>query len=312
MSWDRILLNGGRPDETLRRAVVRLLDQQRDTWPAFGRGEAALAGMTTRPLERDGAKILVQLNAARSGSTLAKIDPAAIAARPCFLCPQNMPPEERGVPYRDLVILPNPFPVIPSHLTIPSREHTAQRLDGRLDDMLALAAELGPEMLVIYNGPGAGASAPDHFHFQAGSVSGLPLVGELDGASDPVSVVSSLGRQVLVLRGADAGRQADRLATALDLLREEGFGAALNLAAIHRHGRFELFLFPRRVQRPACFFREEPERIAVSPATLEMLGVLVVVDPKHAALIDAGVATEVYEEVCAERALLETLAEGIG
>lgn len=312
MSWDRILLDSGRPDETLLSAVARLLSHQRDTWPAFARGEAALAETTTRQLERDGARVLVQLNSARSRSTFAATDAAAIAARPCFLCPQNMPSEERGVLFRELVILPNPYPIVSSHLTIASREHTAQCLDGRLDDLFALAVELGPEMVVLYNGPGAGASAPDHFHFQAGAIRGLPLFEELGFATGPATVVGSFGRQGLVLSGTGAGRQADRLAAALDRAQADTSGAALNLAVAYRQGRFNILLFPRRTQRPACFFLDEPERIAVSPGVLEMLGVMVVVDRGHAGRIDAHVAHEIYEEVCAERAVLEALAKEIG
>ena len=69
---------------------------------------------------------------------------------------------QRGIEWADrYTILINPFPIFPRHLTVPDTSHTDQLIDGRIADMIRLAAELD-EYTVFYNGPRCGASAPDH------------------------------------------------------------------------------------------------------------------------------------------------------
>src|SRR3954447_7397686 len=163
MSWERILQND-RLGKPLRQRIDDLFAQQRATWPALREGEAALEHLQRKTLAEGGDSIVVQLNPSRSRSTLANTDTKAIAARACFLCPDNMPPEERGVAFEDLVLLPNPFPILPLHCTIADRIHRPQEIRGRLATFLHLAQEIGSDMAALYNGPRCGASAPDHFH----------------------------------------------------------------------------------------------------------------------------------------------------
>lgn len=108
----------------------------------------------------------VQFNPARAVSTAAKVDPASIAARPCFLCKKNRPAGQIALEWEDLEILVNPFPIFPGHLTIPAKEHTPQNLLGRAAQMRRLSMAL-PGYTIFFNGAKSGASAPDHFHFQA-------------------------------------------------------------------------------------------------------------------------------------------------
>src|SRR6186997_1933233 len=110
MSWERIL-QIDEPGKPLRERIDGLFAQQRATWPMMCDGEAALAHLERKTLTEGSESVIVQVNPARRRSTLANTDAKAIAARACFLCPENMPPEERGVAFEDLVLLPNPFPV---------------------------------------------------------------------------------------------------------------------------------------------------------------------------------------------------------
>src|SRR6478752_6259049 len=182
MNWERILQND-RPGEPLRQRIEDLFAQQRATWPALCEGEAALARLQRKTLTEGDESVVVQVNPARRRSTLANIDTKAIAARACFLCPENMPPEERGVAFEDLVLLPNPFPVLPLHCTIANREHQPQQIRGRVATFLHLAHDLGPDMVALYNGPRCGASAPDHFHLQAARAADIPILNQLPGAA---------------------------------------------------------------------------------------------------------------------------------
>ena len=72
----------------------------------------------------------------------------------------------------------------------------------------------------------------------------------------------------------------------------------ISLLMLYRDGRYTGILFPRAAHRPACYFAEEPNRIAVSPATLEMTGILVVADPDHFDRLDVRAARKIYQEVC--------------
>ena len=108
-------------------------------------------------------------------STGASIDKKVIADRPCFLCEANRPKEQtkKSVDSRfDLLV--NPYPILPIHFTIPSVKHEPQRIRENYGEIHKLLEEY-PEMMVFYNGPKCGTSAPDHAHFQAGTSGRLPL-----------------------------------------------------------------------------------------------------------------------------------------
>ena len=113
------------------------------------------------------------------------MDAKSIAQRPCFLCPQNRPREQRAIElHDDLVLLCNPFPIFPEHFTIPTLAHRPQRIRGERGDGEAMGAEPLVEVLGV-GGDGPGA--------------------------DQVLVPLSLSRansvkDALVKRGIDAGR----------------------------------------------------------------------------------------------------------
>ena len=119
--------------------------------------------------------MLAQYNPARMVSTGAKIDKATLAQRPCFLCAKNRPPEQIILPFNEeFDILVNPFPILPTHFTIPARRHQPQAIAANYP-LLHQLLTVYPHLMVFYNGPKCGASAPDHLHFQAGTSGVLPL-----------------------------------------------------------------------------------------------------------------------------------------
>ncbi len=82
-----------------------------------------------------------------------------------------------------------------------------------------------------------------------------------------------------------------------------------NLLALFRDGRYICVLFPRAAHRPARYFAAEPERLAISPAALEMAGILIVAEPDHLDRLDAATARSIYEEVCLDKARFNQLAD---
>lgn len=101
----------------------------------------------------------------------------------CFLCRENIQWQQQGaqlgydirVGEHEYVALMNPFPLLPGHVVIASAEHRSQdwlffdggglALAGLLGDLVELADRL-PDYVGFYNGVDAGASIPNHMHFQ--------------------------------------------------------------------------------------------------------------------------------------------------
>ncbi|MEO2045020.1 MAG: DUF4922 domain-containing protein [Pirellulales bacterium] len=339
--WDRIILEDHVPGSALAPQLERLFAQQRQHWSLLREGEASLATIETKTLECSGAQVIVQANPVRKRSIHARVDEKSIAARSCFLCPENMPAEERGIGLGDLVVLPNPYPILRRHCTVPERTHRPQRLAGRIVKLLELAQVMGPEMLVFYNGARCGASAPDHFHLQACDARNIPLLSELPLAGNGAlcQAHSSFGRNMLLMADPQADRLQQQIEHALSLLVEKGvagekgvgtllperpFGCfaqkspdpffsepMFNLIALVRDGRYWAILFPRAAHRPSCFSAPGDAQLAISPAALEMVGLLVVSDPAQLDRVDAQTAHTIYQEVCLNDTRFAQFMQGV-
>lgn len=301
MSWERILQidESGKP---LRQRIDDLFAQQRETWPMFRNGEAALDLLQRKTLERDGESVIVQVNPARRRSTTANTDAKAIAARACFLCPEKMPLEERGMAFEDLVLMPNPFPVLPMHCTIADRQHRPQILRGRLATFLHLARETGPDLVALYNGARCGASAPDHFHLQAARAAEIPILNQLPSAALNLAVVghSSFGRNMLIFHGKDPAVVETNIERAIATLQSVDGTTdepMFNLLGRCDLDQYTVILFPRAAHRPARYFMAGADQLLVSPAVLEMCGVLVTTAVEDFERIGTEVARTIYEEV---------------
>lgn len=312
--WDSKLLFP--PDTCLpvREQVSFLFDQQRNTWKLFRNGEAALSSVTTKEFIRDAHRIVVQANPGRSISTNAKVDAESVAERPCFLCPGALPPEERGFPFGSWVLLPNPFPVLNMHLTIACSDHLPQEIGDRVDDLLLLSKELGSGLFVFYNGPRCGASAPDHMHFQACSSSGVPLFDDFSALIDDRKIVPLhvWGRNMLLFRSEDRDEMVADILRAISLLKEisgEENEPMVNIIARFSENRYRVALFPRAKHRSACYFAESDKRLSISPAAIEMAGVVVVADTGHFNRVDERAILEMYREVSLDNKPFKHLTE---
>jgi hypothetical protein len=111
-------------------------------------------------------------------STSAMVDDKSIKNRKCFLCPDNLPKEQEGIIVNDYILLANPYPIFPKHLTISNLIHKPQRIESSFEELLFFSKILSKNFSVFYNGPLCGASAPDHLHFQAVSNYLMPLENE--------------------------------------------------------------------------------------------------------------------------------------
>ena len=165
-------------------ALQKFINDQLSIWPAVSSAFRDLKSAHIRYLDVCGLTVTLQHNPARITSTTASIDPASIKARPCFLCAENEPPLQMRMNFdgrkgRAYNIQVNPYPIFPQHLVIAAKEHRPQSIWHHYVDMLDLAATF-PSYTFFYNGPRCGASAPDHFHFQACPRSLMPLEKAVD------------------------------------------------------------------------------------------------------------------------------------
>jgi hypothetical protein len=300
MDWSkRILSTSEGIDEacSLPEQVATLYRQQESTWPGLRAGLEALGAAETRWMSLRHGQVVLQHNPQRLVSTGAKVDSSTIKQRPCFLCSANMPEEEKGIDFLGrYLIFCNPYPILPEHLVIADREHTPQRLDGRELELITLARLLGPNYVVLYNGPACGASAPDHLHFQAGIKSRLPLIAEVDQQAQRV-LMETAGLRVRALEdyrvNVIIGESFNQLALAqwlmrtIDTFQEIAYPVdqreidvvapepMVNLVVEDDTLQTRVYLFPRERHRPSSYFAEGADKLTISPAAIDLAGLLV-------------------------------------
>lgn len=317
MTWESRIISdealaayANQPLTDLPTRVAALIQQQLATWPMLRTATDALAQVQYREFDVNGTRVLAQFNPARIVSTAAKVDTASIQARPCFLCAANLPAEEKGVPFgENYVVLCNPFPVLEDHLVISERAHTPQAIAPRFQDLLQLTQALGSDYFTLYNGPACGASAPDHHHFQACRRKNIPLFAEVETWPRDY-VLRESGLEVFTLRDyrlnilIASGSEMDTITAWFDrsLRRLASLTTAtaeplLNVIVTYDPHQWMVYLFPRQKHRPACYYAEGEEKLTISPAGIDLTGVLVVPDPHHFARLTAHHIAQIYEEV---------------
>jgi hypothetical protein len=275
--------------------IEELFQQQLRDWPRLTRGVEGLRRAQTRQVRIDWFDVFIRHIPHRVGSTTAAVDQDSIAKRPCFLCSENLDPEERGIPFNaEYTIYFNPFPIVDRHLTVVHREHGLQHIDVEVGTMLDLAAAL-QGYFVIYNGPECGASAPDHMHFQAGSRVLFPI--EKDMACRTGIAVRDYGRKLVLFRGVDRASLIEKTNHAIRLLSDvtdKRPEPLLNTAVFHDGRQWTVYLFPRGKHRPGVFYTGE---LTVSPASIDLCGILVVPLPNDFAKISGPRIAEIFTEV---------------
>jgi ATP adenylyltransferase/5',5'''-P-1,P-4-tetraphosphate phosphorylase II len=262
-------------------------------------------------LQVNGSEVIAQYNPQRLVSTAAQVDARSIRARRCFLCAEHLPLEERGLAWgEDFVILCNPFPILPNHLVIAARSHRPQAIAGSYGTLLDLAAALGETYWVLYNGPACGASAPDHLHVQAGTRALLPILHEVEHwphgqviqhADQEAFTLTGYRLQVLIARGCKRSTLLAWLQHAVAALAAVTHASdhepLLNLLVTCEATGWTVYVFPRARHRPACYFAEGEAKLTVSPAALDLAGVLVVPDADHFTRIQVQDIARIYAEV---------------
>lgn len=309
-----------------RQAGDLFIENQLAKWQTARTNHEALNQIETRRFELAGNTITVQFNPARAVSTCAKVDKSSIEARKCFLCPENKPNEQDEIiisldePFSLRI---NPYPILPGHLTISSLKHqdqvladkTIRQLPGKLICWLEEYFVSG--YVLFYNGAKCGASAPDHFHFQAVKQSDVPVIQQwerlMETAVREKEIKTENGNTyssfqitsyICPIQVFICNHSADILPEMINQyleslpLHEGESEPRYNLFAWQDKQRgFTMAYFPREGHRPACYTATGGEQLLVSPGALDMAGLLVTPRKEDFDKITESDIKQIYKEV---------------
>ena len=309
-----------------RQAGELFIENQLAKWQTARTNHEALNQIETRRFELAGNTITVQFNPARAVSTCAKVDKSSIEARKCFLCPENKPNEQDEIiisldePFSLRI---NPYPILPGHLTISSLKHqdqvladkTIRQLPGKLISWLE--EYFASDYVLFYNGAKCGASAPDHFHFQAVKQSDVPVIQQwerlMETAVRETEIKTENGNTyssfqitsyICPIQVFICNHSADILPEMINQyleslpLHEGESEPRYNLFAWQDKQRgFTMAYFPREKHRPACYTATGGEQLLVSPGALDMAGLLVTPRKEDFYKITESDITQIYKEV---------------
>ncbi len=300
--------------KNLSRAMKRLIKIQKSSWRLLGEGYKSLDSAEFKTFKFDNFTIKMQHNSVRAVSALAKVDKHSLNNRKCFLCYENLYPEQKGILYdKDFLILCNPFPIFEEHFTIPSIEHKPQRIKENFAAMLKVTADVKNDYDVFYNGPECGASAPDHLHFQAGDKFFIPVDREYVQLKESCAEELLLKRDLKVY-GIDDGLRRilsvesknNKVAeNVFNLIYEELYnfdkGKAeppMNIiSSYYEDTGFRIMIFLRDKHRPSCYSEEGENKLVISPGAVDMGGVCILPFRKDFDKITKTKLIEIFNEV---------------
>ena len=291
--------------------LLRFFNRQLEKWEDARRRYHDLRSAKTRELVVGASSIQVQWNPARMVSTGASIDQKAIAERPCFLCEQNRPKEQlkKSVDAQyDLLV--NPFPILPIHFTIPSVKHEPQLIREAYGEIHKLLADY-PELMVFYNGPKCGASAPDHAHFQAGTSGILPLQKSWKrlshsltpiislNADEDISLIEEYPCTALLIRSRSQYGDEQLFRRLYEALpqREDETEPMMNIVSWRHDDEYLSVVFPRIQHRPKCYYAEGDVQYIISPGALDMAGLIITPRQEDFERITPETALDILHEV---------------
>jgi glycosyltransferase involved in cell wall biosynthesis len=297
------------PDkQSLASLCVNLIEEQKNNWPILAGAYQELNNVRIRSINCCASNVSLQFNPRRAISSGAAVDARSIKNRQCFLCPANLPEQQKAIMYREnYLILCNPAPIFKNHLTISHVKHQPQNISSSFADMLILAGDLAPDFVVLYNGPACGASAPDHLHFQAVPKNALPFLTEITSLNPHQEIAgfkyyasAQLGRSVLTLSGSNINILSARFNSLLKITQKVMATKSepmMNVLCTYENNTWRLIIFLRQKHRPEAFFEEGEKRIFVSPGAIDMAGVIITPREIDFERLTSDIVTGIYREV---------------
>ena len=276
----------GKADIMEDSSISRFFNRQLEVWTDARHRFRDLKHVETRQFSD---QLKLQWNPARIVSTGAKIDKKTLGERPCFLCDKNRPKEQMSKQIDEKFhLLVNPFPILPVHFTIPARKHQPQLIYKNYGEMHRFIS-LHSDLMVFYNGPKCGASAPDHLHFQAGTNGILPLQTNWQRLSRNLTDIISLNDEekisvvrdfivpafVIISKSAESDEALFRRLYKAMPQRGDETEPMMNIISWRKGEEFISVVIPREKHRPEAYFAEGDARFVVSPGALDMSGLII-------------------------------------
>ncbi len=276
----------GKADIMEDSSISRFFNRQLEVWTDARHRFRDLKHVETRQFSD---QLKLQWNPARIVSTGAKIDKKTLGERPCFLCDKNRPKEQMSKQIDEKFhLLVNPFPILPVHFTIPARKHQPQLIYKNYGEMHRFIS-LHSDLMVFYNGPKCGASAPDHLHFQAGTNGILPLQTNWQRLSRNLTDIISLNDEekisvvrdfivpafVIISKSAESDEALFRRLYKAMPQRGDETEPMMNIISWRKDEEFISVVIPREKHRPEAYFAEGDAQFVVSPGALDMSGLII-------------------------------------
>ena len=296
------------------RAASVLFEQQLLKWHLLKVRYDALDDVKTKEFLFDGFKIKVQYNPGRIKSSSAKTDIVSINNRECFLCVENLPAPQQGILLAGkYLLLCNPFPIFPEHFTISSVQHEPQNIIDHLEGMLEFTKHFSSGFSLIYNGPTCGASAPDHFHFQAVRKNFMSIEDDyhqlknefgkfiLDEEELMVTSVDDGLRRFLVIETTEMKKNIKAFKIFYKVFTEissTNTEPMFNIISTYNtENGWSLIIFLRDKHRPDLFYSNGADKLLISPATVDLGGILIAPREKDFEKINKDLIKKIFSEV---------------
>jgi ATP adenylyltransferase/5',5'''-P-1,P-4-tetraphosphate phosphorylase II len=184
--------------------------------------------------------------------------------------------------------------------------------------MLELTKQLS-EYSLFYNGPNCGASAPDHFHFQAGNKGFMPIEDEFQKAEK--ELLSSLKgcntyalnhgfRKVLVLCGSDSLKLTmlfNHIMRIFSSYLPSDPEPMINIISLWQDEEWSIFVFPRQKHRPDQYFLSAKEQILLSPASVDFGGMLITPRQEDYEKLNKETIKDIFEQLSLEDKIWEAI-----
>jgi len=292
--------------------LLALQEHQLETWALYRENIARLNEVETKEYPFDQLRVVVQHNPARIISTSASVDTESIKNRPCFLCANSLPSDQKGLLIKEkYLVLCNPFSIFHNHFTLPDISHRPQNIDNRIEDMLMLAKEFREGYAVLYNGPGCGASAPDHFHFQAVRQNSLPIItallqnkiAPLETINERTTTIESFTIKTLrfvKISTSKASDLVDQWNVFFDSVRQVANNnpePLVNLILFFHDSHYHLLIYPREKHRPKEYYYDGESKLVISPAAVDLGGIVIIPRKEDFEKINFNLINEVYDQV---------------
>ncbi len=307
-------------------AAEMLLNMQLEVWKPLKENFETLSKVKEKSFLINGFRIKVQYNPARIKSTSADVSEEALNNRQCFLCFKNLPAEQKGILFlNEYLLLCNPYPIFSKHFTITCLQHKPQRIQKSFKEFSAIAKLLSIKYALIYNGPQCGASAPNHLHFQAAEKLCIPIFDDIqqlknekgkilfEEDENTISAIDDGLRTIILIESMSKDKLAyffQKFYRCYTELTGPTAEPMMNILCNYDDEfGFCLIIFLRSRHRPGYFYINDERKILVSPAAIDLGGVLIAPREEDFNKTNGELLQEIFIEVSLNKELFSLLAQ---